>query len=158
MKTAGFLLLLFTIGYAFVAVSEREPRRLREAEGLYHLLRHIRGQMAAFSLPLPEIYATFSDEALEKCDFLPTLRKRGLAAALDGFAVAEKEREVFLLLRRFADGLGQGFLQEELAFCDYVITVYSGYLDKKRAECPVKRKLGRAMVLLGGGMILLFFL
>ena len=70
----------------------------------------------------------------------------------------EKEREVFLLLRRFADGLGQGFLQEELAFCDYVITVYGGYLDKKRAECPVKRKLGRAMVLLGGGMILLFFL
>ena len=158
MKTAGFIFLLLAIGYAFVNVSAREPRRLREAEGVYQLLCYIRGQMSAFSLPLPEIYAGFSDEALEKCGFLPLLREKGLAAALEKFSVADENGEVYILLSAFAGRLGQGFLQEELTLCNRVIDVYGGYVDRKRAECPGKRKLQGAMVLLCGGMVLLFFL
>lgn len=157
MRVAGLVLLMLGVAIAFWEASSREPRKLREAEGILLLLRHIRGQMSSFSLPLPAIYSSFSDPVLEKSGFLLLLREKGLSAALQSGMAFVPDKEIQALLSQFAEGLGRDFLAEQLSFCDYVMTVYTDHLDRYRQECPKKCRLHRSMVLLFGGMLLLFF-
>lgn len=160
IKTIGAVLLLCITVYLCVAFTWNEARRLRQLEGLLLLLRTVRGQISCFRTPVDRIYASFENEALERCGFLPALRQTGdftqaLEAVGPRLLMPEEEAR---LLSSFGLELGGTYRDEQVAACDYYISELENCFARRREERPRRLRLGRSLLLTGGLMLILVFI
>ena len=122
--------------------------RIRQLEGFLQLLRTISDKIIGFRTPTPAIFAAFRNEALEAAGFLPALRSGGMRHALTeargGLYLDEEEMAPLL---EFAETLGSGFADEEVARCGVVIAAVERALEARRGSRPSATKLSRTLVL-----------
>ncbi len=157
MTALGFLFWMAAVFFALFLLTREERKRVEECEGLTLLLRHLRGQVAAYSLPREEIYATFRHAALEKCGFLPLLREQGLSVALSAGKLS-LGRETLRPLFLFVEGEGRRLREEELA----ALALALENMEYASAECrrrmPERLRLLRTLLLTGGMMVAILLL
>ena len=154
MRLCGVLLFLVGAFEILRSVSIAERKRVKEAEGLYLLLRQIQSDACLRALPLQEIYAAFENEALARAGFLRILREEGLSAALEKKTLSLPEKDLHALLL-FARGLGKRFLDEERTACASAAEDILRLSENYRAELPRRLKIKRTFLLTGAGMLLL---
>lgn len=113
---------------------------LRELESLYDMILYIRDNIEHFMKPLPDIFRTYTNEYLESCGFLPSVRQTDLRQAWNGqtFAI---DGEANILITDFIHTIGSGYRTEELRLCEYTLGRLRGIIDKSRAESGNKIKL-----------------
>lgn len=157
MKTVAVLLLCFACASVAVLVLRAEKEKCESAEGIYLLLLHIRHGVCEERLPLPEIYASFENAALEKNGFLPLLREKGLAHALSLTPLPLPEARV-RALTLYAGELGGRFAAEEALANQKECEAMHLWLEEYRKDLPRRLKIKRTLSLCVGGMILLFLL
>ena len=122
------------------------------------MIRIIRQNIAYFRNPLDEIYKSITDSALEKGDFLSSLRKSGLKAAY----LSEKDRfnyDVFTESRliAFAESIGTLPLEEQVNTCDMLSALLEEKLKESKANYPTQKKLYQVLgISLGVAIVILF--
>jgi len=154
MRLCGILLFLVGALEILRMLCATERKRVKEAEGLYLLLRQIQSDACARSLPLAEIYAAFENEALARAGFLRIIRTEGFLAALEKGTLSLPEKDLHTLFW-FARGLGTRFLDEEREACANAAEDMLRLSEKYRAELPRRLKIKRTFLLTGTGMLLL---
>ena len=157
MTAIGLLFWMTAVVLFLLLLTKEERRRVEECEGLLLLLRHLRAQVSAYSLPRDEIYRTFSHAALERCGFLALLRDGGLAAALSAEKLA-LGAETLRPLVLFAEGEGRRLKEEELTAVSLAIEGMEACLTDVKRRLPERLRLSRTLVLTGGMMIAIFLL
>ena len=121
--------------------------RVLQLEGFLKLLRHTREKIACFRTPTPEIFRSFENDALARAGVLARL-DGGLAAALEGArAGLYLDEEELRPLRDFAETLGSGFCEEEVARCDLAIAAVTEALSCRRESLPRASRLCRTLVI-----------
>ena len=157
MTALGFLFWMTAVFLALYFLTAEERKRVEECEGLTLLLRHLRGQVAAYSLPREEIYATFHHKALERCGFLSLLRERGMGVALSAGKLTMSE-EALRPLYLFAEGEGRRLKEEELTALGLALEGMEYGLTECKRRMPERLRLLRTLVLTGGMMVAVLLL
>ena len=141
-------------------ISEYERRRLKTADALLSMLRHIKTMILCFSMPLDEIYRALRDSTLESLGFLPILREtKDLGAALrqKGASLVLSE-DLRLRLAELGDALGRGDRRGAGELCDYYIDELAHEAGRLRLEGPKRTKLWRSLVISGMLMLVIAFI
>ncbi len=120
---------------------------LRELDAFYNMIVYIRDNIDHFMKPLPDIFQTYTNETLERCGFLPKVRKTDLSQAWRGqtFMISEECRT---LLNDFCTQIGSGYRTEELRLCEYTLSRLHNILEKNRNELNNRLKLYKTVPLL----------
>ena len=165
MRTlCGALLWSLFLLLALVLHGRAEQKRLAEYKALCHLVAHIKSTLLQAPVPLPTVYAEFSDGALEGSTFLSVLRERGLSSALreGGLSLDGEELTPFT---EYAEALEQKpplkaatVYAEELAAADALLARVTSLLSQKEAALPVRRRLTGTLFFSGGMLLLLLLL
>ena len=157
MRLWGVFLWTIFLLATLLLYGREEGRRLAEYRGLVHLISHINDSLAASPLPLAEIYARFSDEALMRTEFLSLLRRSGFSSALlsGGLHLSKAEKEPFYL---YAEELGTRLYENEKQKTSALLRYASDTLPKKTAEAPRRRRLASTLFFTGGMLLLLLIL
>ena len=109
------------------------------------------------ALPLPEIFESFENDALEGTPFLSAVKEKGL---LYGLKKAPPPLPDALLrsLVLYAEGIGKRFLDEEKDAIEKECALLAKRTAESRAALPARIKMQRTLLLSGSGMMLLLFL
>ena len=93
-------------------------KRCEITAALGAFVRYTGERIGSFRDPLDVIFAAYSDKCLEECGFLPVLRESGALAAAKTLSASltEKDARTFI---SFADRLGGGYEESQLALCTY---------------------------------------
>ncbi len=156
MTVIGVTVWMTAVLFILCHLLTEEKKRVAEYEGLVLLLHHIRTSVSTYAMPKEQIFAAFSHAPLEKCGFLPLLRQRGLAHALEEGGLRASE-EALRPLRLFAKDMGMRLSEEELAACARALDETEPMLASLRSGLPTRLRLCRTLVLTGGMMIVLLF-
>ena len=157
LKLYGALLFAAFLFAILLLYRRSEARRFAEYEGLYLLLRHTEEQLASFCRPLPEVYASFENEALLRCGFLSRLREEGLSSALKSGTLS-LDRAALAPFLDFSKDLGSRCLAEELSACREARARIGPLLEGQRAELPRRCRVASTVILSSGMMLLLLLL
>lgn len=156
-------------GTGFRLASE-DRDKLARLEGLLSLIGHIKRQIEYFSLPLSDIYGSFSCRKLDECGFMQVLR----ADIYDGSeeygtdsafcrAIREFRKELSLndgmytSLMEFGSALGHCCSEELTARCSFLEELLSEECTLRREELPKKTRLHTSLGA-GLGMMLVILL
>lgn len=157
MTAVGLTLWISALLLALFYLGGQEKRRVEETEGLVLLLRHIRASVQTYALPKDKIYESFRHKALEKCGFLPLLKKEGLTVAIEKGGLALKA-ESLRPLTVFAAGEGGRLTEEELSACGLALDGMEQVLAELKGKLPERLRLLRTLVLSGGMMVAVLLL
>jgi stage III sporulation protein AB len=132
---------------------------IRQLEGFLLLLRHVRERIACFHTPKKQIFPSFRNAALERAGVLSGLAEGDLTAALleARGALYLDEGEMAILLE-LSEGLGQGYLAEELSRCDLAVCRLEAALAAAREATPRKARIVRTVSVSGALALVLVFL
>lgn len=149
------ILLAAAVGYGYIRISE-ERKKAAEADALADLIRTIRGNIAHYMKPLPEIFLSCTGGILEDNGFLPLCRSKGIRAAWEAvpMKLPEKLRTV---MTDFVSRIGGGYREDELHLCDYTLEQFDKVSREMRTEMENREKLYRTIPpLLALSAVLLF--
>lgn len=157
MRLWGVFLWTVFLLTTLLLYGREEGRRLAEYRGLVRLISHINDSLAISPMPLAEIYARFSDEALSRTEFLSLLQRNGFFSALSagGLHLTKAEKEPFLL---YAEELGTRLYENEKQKTEALLRYTTDTLQKKTAEAPRRRRLASTLFFTGGMLLLLLIL
>ena len=143
-KILGSFFLLCAGGYAAVAVTRFEHRRLRVLDGYISLLYYIKGQIDCYAMPMPDILAKADPSILAACLGLDeTVRPPPLG--MDGespLPAMVRESRLYLepeserLLTTLTGELGATYRAEQVARCDYYVTALTEERRKLNDTLP----------------------
>ncbi len=166
-------LLLITIFFCTaqfgVRLAANEREGLRRLEGILDLVCHIKREIEYYSVPLSEIYKSFSCRELEECGFLPLLKKTSddgesddktafcLALELMGKQIPMSE-SLYSAVYEFGASLGRCVAEDQIRRCDAVIECIEAECGKVREELPRRAKLQTALSLSTGMMLVILLL
>lgn len=141
IKLVGILFIVGAASACGFECSSMLTRRVRSLEAFVRLFDALAGRISAFSTPINEFFASYSDETLEACGFLSRIGNGFCEAVNECSRALCLEDDDIKLLVAFGDGLGAMSASEEAKRCLY----YKDECDKSaaaaRAELPVKTRL-----------------
>lgn len=138
--------------------TERERRRVADAEAYLEFLRYVRGELHAFARPLGEIYRRAGNRVLEENGFLPALRAGGTPGEAVSHTSPATDPALAGILSGFGATVGHGYLAETLACCDVYIERLDTYAKGVREAAPARIRVRRTVVLAGTALLLLLLL
>lgn len=158
LKWAGagvILLCALMVGRDYTAYVRE---RLSQYRGFVALLSHIEGMISRFLTPQDGLWHSFSDDALEKCGFLPALRSgKGLSEAfigcVDGLSLSDLTKQ---RLSDFFSGFGRDYMDGEIARVGELRSELESGLKKEESELEKSLKITNALLLAGAvGLVIL---
>ncbi len=144
--TGAAIVIVAAILASFRLIYEYKTN-LRELEALYDMISYIRDNIEHLMKPLPEIFASYSNEYLESCGFLSVVRESDLKQAWKG-QVFRVKGEAYTLTTDFVNSIGSGYRTEELRLCEYTLRRFYDIIEKTRAESKNKIKLYKTVPIL----------
>lgn len=122
-----------------------------QAEAFISLIRFIRSEIECFAMPIPRALARCPRKLLEECGFssagAPESVEELLENINDGITRAH--------LERFCGEIGRGYRDEQLALCDYYITVLEERRLKLAEQLPMRKRINSALCLSGAFAIVI---
>ena len=156
MRILGVALLLAAALLVCRMIGEYERRRILETEEMLRLLCAIKAGISAGNLPLCEIYAMHSSQALTECGALPALRQgKSYEQALCSSLIPGP---VKAHLAAFGSALGRHRREQETELCDYYIRELEGTLEVAKRESAVRLKSRRTVTVTAALMLAVLFL
>lgn len=135
------LLSLSIMGFGF-SYNKALKNEKDSVEGLILLAERINTRIKCFRQGLTEIFDGFTYPALDAVGFTSDLKERGMSYALnnsgDKLGIG---RDIMLESRKFADGLGKSYYDEQLTLCEDYLTFLKSKYDEICAGLPTKTKL-----------------
>ncbi len=158
MKWIGILLLSLCILWIGKLQIERLHRRLFQCKGVVGFIRHIRGQISQFRMPLREIWSNYNEQ-IDGGSFDLLLVEKGLSEAL---AEAGDRLDIpSLLLQRLCDlneKLGKDDAQEQISFCDYILSQAVQIYGEEQTRISERIRLTRILTVCAALMAVIIFL
>jgi hypothetical protein len=160
MRFVGVICLLALALVLCRAIVEAEARRIRTADAMLSLLRHMKTMILCFRMPLDEIYRSISDPELGELGILFHLRESAsLRVALERaggtLALSDDLRE---RLSELDDAVGRGDRETAAELCEYYIGELSREANALRLELPRRTRLHRSLVVTGMLMLVIVFI
>ena len=150
------VLVLTSLSVGHAAVSSKNAR-IRHTHSLAELVHFIRSNIAFFLTPLDGLFASFTDDDLEKNGFCAILRRDGLDAALKSGAL-DMSPGTEKIMTQFASKLGKGLKDEEISLCDYTIERLTEEERRERDELDRCRDMYRFVPPLGAIFVIVCLL
>ena len=154
-KIAGAILLLASGTGLALGASRFARNRLLVYDGLISLLFFIKGRIDCYAMPVQEILRTMDKGILADC------RCPGEIDSIDELLLHVKpyiSPETFRVLRTFGQGLGGGFRDEQIKWCDYYIELLRQERMQLEGELPVRAKTnGMIWILCAVGAVILLW-
>jgi hypothetical protein len=133
-------------------------RQAKIYAGILRLMQYIAVEISCFGTARETLFSSFQDEVLEKCGFLPALRRLGRMRE----ALAESGVELIggdaALLAAFDEALGTSFRDEQLTVCAYYVDRWKERERTVREGLPSRVRLARTVTLSCGMLLLLLLL
>ncbi len=148
----GVLLLIGAWGVSR-AMGSREMQRVAEYEAILDFLRYIRMQIDCFRTPRGELFGKYQNKCLLENGFLEALTREGTIEGALQEAHGLWEREDCLVLQCFDRELGDRYLEEQLASCDYYIALWETRVGAVKEGLGNRIKLKRTLALSLGALI-----
>ena len=139
------MILSFSGIAAAYTLNQAAKRGLSQTESFIALVRYLRSEIECFSMPLPRAMARCPQELLEGCGC--TREVSDLRELLRVCSVYDAR--AFKLVSRFCDEVGRGYRDEQLALCDYYITLLDEYRAELTVALPERRKRNGALCVAG---------
>ena len=138
------ILSLSGIAAAYV-LNSAAKKGLSQTEAFISFLRFLRSEIECFSMPVPRAITRCPSELREEC---------GCAAEVSDLRGFLQECTVFdseavSLMGRFCDDVGKGYRDEQLALCDYYISLLDEHRRTLAESLPSRRKRNSALCLAG---------
>ncbi|MBQ8370669.1 MAG: hypothetical protein IJY35_11890 [Clostridia bacterium] len=146
-KAVGALILIAaSLIYGRQKVLE-ERRKLRLTEALCDLVKQIGDNIDHRLRPLPEIFRTYRNEALEECGFLKSVRETGLREAWESRSAYFRmlDGKVSEQFSAFCLEIGRGYREEEVKLCTFTAKQLQEECAKLRNDAKNKEKLYRTI-------------
>lgn len=124
-----------------------ERRRLGLTEAMCEFVGEIGDSIEHRMRPLPDIFRSYRNQALEECGFLPAVRENGLRNAWDACAPCFRELDgrIFERMSAFCDEIGRGYREEELELCSLTIKQLRDECARLKNDSKNKEKLYRTI-------------
>lgn len=159
MKYIGLFVIFICCTVGGMAVSGALSRSMALSEGLLQFVRHVRGQVSYFKMPVDAICRGFQNESFQKYGLDKLICEKGLANAIEANkAQLNLSSETYALLLDFAHRMGTLSYAEQINDCDYLIGQLEREISSKKDEFPAKKQIYSSMGLLGGAMAVLILL
>lgn len=159
LKYAAMLIIFFAFAYGGFYFASAEGRKISLCDAVVSLVRYIRQRAEYYRQPPSEIYSSFSNPAAEKSGFADHLKKSGLKSAIICYKdTLGFDEFAYSAMIGFASDIGKLPLEEQLASCDYVISLLEAYISGMKAEFPKKQKLYRSLGICIGISIVIILL
>lgn len=158
LKWAGAGVILLSALYVGREYSAYVRQRLQQHRAFVALLLHIEQMISQFLTPQDGLWRDFSNDALEKCGFLPLLREgKGLSQAFEkvkaSLSLSERTKE--MLSGFFAD-FGGGYLDGEMSRTAGFRAELESCLEKEGEELEKSLKITNALLVAGAvGIVIL---
>ncbi len=142
ITTVGIAVLSLSImgfGFSYNKALRNEKESI---EGLILLAERINTRIKCFRQGLSEIFDGFSHPFLDAVGFTSVLKENGMSHALD--ISGDKlfvGRDVMNESKKFADGLGKSYYDEQLTLCEDYLSFLKNKHDVISAGLPTKIKL-----------------
>ncbi len=152
------ILSLSVLGFGF-SYNKALKTEKNSIDALISLSEHIKTRITCFSQPLPQIYADFSNPFLDGIGFTDELRRKGLSAALilkgDSLGIGI---ELLSTVRKFADGLGKSYLDDQIKLCTDLIARLQQEAVAVNENLPAKTKLSLSLSCALSALIAILFI
>lgn len=135
MKLIGSILIIFASVIASYFYEKRLQSYITSTEELYELVLYIKNKIEYFSMPVNEILNSYSRDTgiinkLSEPDFLDKSIKGDIES--------------------FISNLGKGYKKEQVALCEYTLSVLEASKNKMKMEFTKKAKTFRSLSLFTG--------
>ena len=156
LKIIGIILILtISVTIGFILCNNLRTR-LKNITSLCSFIEHISDNIQLYKTPLDEIYASFSDDYLEKTGFISGLDSGFYNSAANcGLLYGDEESKI---IRNIGEKLGCGTVEEMSKLCISSIDKLRRLEDKLRCELPDKQKVYRRISIIAGASIIIMFI
>ncbi len=152
-KIGGAVCLLIALVGAGASLAAKERRRAARAAGFLTLLRHVRAQIAAFSLPIPAILSQCDEKLLFLVGAGANAARTDLVDLVRN-ARADLSDTAAETLTSWAEEIGRGDRAEDLRKSDLAIEKMESIVRKESAESRKREKLALFLPPLLGGIVI----
>ena len=169
IKFTLLITIFFCTAQFGVRLAANEREGLRRLEGLLELICHIKREIEYYSIPLSEIYQSFSCKELDDCGFLSLLKKTAddgesddktafcRVLELSGKQIPMSD-SLYSAVYEFGVSLGRCVAEDQIRRCDAVIECIEAECKKLREELPKRAKLQTTLSLSTGMMLVILLL
>ncbi len=140
----------YLAGCSFSAKQKAICARLR---GMIKLLEYMYERIKNSAVPMADIFAAFSDSALEKSGFLPELRVHGAAGFANAVNMLDLPPDCMSELECFGGTLGTLCSDDQLSEILSAKNELRRHYDDAVQKLPAKQKVTRAVWGLAGALI-----
>lgn len=160
MKWVGALFLVAASYLLGNAIANDESKQLAETDSLILLLKYMRRRMESERIPLFNVFADFSDQALESNGFMQALcnNKSSKTAWLQALPLLSIDSEALRELTSFGQTLGELPLTEQLLKLDSCLAFLTEKKKALRETLPNKQRATKTVCLLVGVLIAIIML
>ena len=149
VKWAGVAIIMLCALFFGKEYSAYVEKRLSQYRGFVAFIGHIEGMILRFLAPQESLWQNFSDEALEKCGFLPSLRSGStLSGAFSdceaSLSLSDEQKERFSAF--FAD-FGRDYMDGELNRASDFHRESEELLKKEEAELTKSVKITNTILI-----------
>lgn len=147
IKTLGSATFVVAAIYYGAIMIREERSKLTTSDAICEMIRYVRDNIEHFMKPLPDIFASYRNDTLERIGFLSDVRENGLRdAQLDRyFGKNYVDGEVFAVLADFCGKIGGGYRDDEIRLCDYAIARIEKRTAKMKDDFSSKTKIYRTL-------------
>ena len=156
LRIAGAVLVAFSGVMTAYVFNSGARGTLRRTEAFIGLVRFMRSQIECFVLPLPTILERCPKDTLRSCGYSSDVPPRSLGELLDG--CEEVDDEVMREMRRLASELGRGYRAQQLALCDYTLSLLEARRAAASGQLPVKIKVNSALALASAAAVVILLI
>ncbi len=142
-RIAGVLVLACSGFAAAHELNRRSTAALKQTEGLMRLLRTVRGQIACFARPIPEILRACEPSVLAACGYTKQESPPDLFALLSHSTVYDAPSVG--IVWHFAEEFGRGYREDEVRACDYALSLLEERRTSLCADLPIRKKRNTAL-------------
>ena len=155
-KIAGTLIVIFSGFMGAYTMNSAATKKCAQIEALIELLRYTRIQIECFALPASEIISSLDRKLLWRCGLNKDRRFNDFSELFNALVISDAEAAK--IIKNFASGFGRGYREEQLAECDYYISVLCEVRQKLYGELPNRKKVNSVLCIssaLGAVVLLL---
>ncbi len=162
---SGLVLIFFSPCFAGFCLSHSVLSSIRELEGYIKLVKTTENEITSYMTKQEDIFATFNDEFLEKCGFLPLLRSSPIdeSSALEhALAAFEKNtlipKESFRALAELGAVLGKTTSEKQKEACLQCLRVLERVHGEIKNDAAKRAKVYRILGLASGAAAVILFI
>ena len=119
---------------------------LLQNEAFISFVRFLRSQIECFSMPLPRAIERCPQDILRGCG-CSDARAEDASSFLCRCEVADAQSVE--IMRRFAADIGRGYRDEQIALCDYCVSLLEERRQKLSASLPARIRMNGALCIAG---------